>query len=229
MSIEMPPFRRADPDLRQLIAYIVARARAREITLNRTKLVKLLYLLDIERVKTGRDPITGLEWVFFHYGPYAFELIDTLKAMEGSQLVAQQWHTGILYRGAPGAPDGDEWPAGTKAAIDRVVDRFAELDLNELLDYVYFRTGPMQQGKRGDRLDMALAREDPPLRAPRPLEPPERPDDVDARLAAWRVGTARRLSPVTLDPPGVMLGEDAGEPPHPGVRGQLRVPDGSDL
>src|SRR3954454_2497335 len=129
----MPLFPRTDPELRGLISYIVAKARDRGITLNRTKLVKLLYLIDVERVRSRRDLLTGLEWVFFHYGPYAFELIDTLEAMEGSELTAQPWHGSVLYRGAPGAPDGGDWPAGTKATVDGVLKRFAPLDLNELL------------------------------------------------------------------------------------------------
>lgn len=42
----MPLFRRIEPELRPLIAYIVARAKEHGVTLNRTKLVKLLYLID---------------------------------------------------------------------------------------------------------------------------------------------------------------------------------------
>jgi hypothetical protein len=43
-----------------------------------------------------------LDWVFFHYGPYALELVDTLEQMEGSELSVQPWHDSTLYRGAPG-------------------------------------------------------------------------------------------------------------------------------
>ena len=154
----MSLFARIDPDLRSLIAYIVARARDRGITLNRTKLVKLLYLIDVERVRSGRKPLTCLEWMFFHYGPYAYELIDTLDAMEAGELTASQWHGSVLYRGAPDAPDAEDWNVATRATVDRVLARFAPLDLNELLDYVYFRTGPMVAAQRGERLDLALAR-----------------------------------------------------------------------
>lgn len=225
----MSMFRRTDPSLRPLIAYMVGRARGRGITLNRTKLVKLLYLIDIERVRARRDALTGLQWVFFHYGPYAFELIDTLEAMEGSELSVQLWHGSVLYRGAPGAPEGDDWPATTKATVDRIIDRFAPLDLNELLDYVYFRTGPMIDAQRGQPLDMSRAREDPPARRPIPLRAPARPDDVEERLAQWRARTARRLAPVTLDPPGVFLDDPDDDLTGEGVRGRLHVPNPTEL
>lgn len=222
-------FSSTDPDLRPLIAYVVARSREREITLNRTKLVKLLYLIDVERVRSGRQPLTGLEWKFFHYGPYAFELIDTLEAMEGSELVAQQWHDSALYRAAPGAPEGDDWYPATKSMVDNVIRRFAALDLNELLDYVYFHTGPMVDAQRGRRLDLFLARDDPPQRRQPPLRPPERPADVEQRLERWRQRTARRLGPVALDPPGRFLDDPDEDLGGDGVRGRLRVPEGSEL
>ncbi len=83
----MPLFRRSDPDMSGLISYVVARALDRGVTPNRTKLVKLLYLIDVDRVRSRQEPLTGYEWVFFHYGPYAFELIDQLELMERRQLV----------------------------------------------------------------------------------------------------------------------------------------------
>jgi hypothetical protein len=61
----MPLFRRNEPETRSLIAYLVARTRDKGVTLNQTKLVKLLYLVEVERIASGRDPLTGLDWVFY--------------------------------------------------------------------------------------------------------------------------------------------------------------------
>jgi hypothetical protein len=225
----MPLFPPTDPDLRALIAYIVAKARDRGITLNRTKLVKLLYLIDVERVRGRRAPLTGLEWVFFHYGPYAFELIETLDAMEGAELVADRFYDSILYRAAPGAPDAEDWNAATKSTVDRVIDRFAPLELNTLLDYVYFHTGPMADAERGMPLDLSRARQDPLERRHAPLKPPRRPAGVDERLGRWRAQHARRLAPVTLDPPGAVFDDPADDLSGDGVSGLLRVPDGTEI
>jgi len=220
----MPLFPRIDPDARALIAYIVARASGKGITLNRTRLVKLLYLVDIERVRTRRDPLTGLRWRFYHYGPYAYELIDTLRSMEGVDLVAAPWQDSVLYRSAPGAPDAENWRAGTKILIDGVIDRFAPLDLNELLDYVYFHTGPMVDAHRGQWLDLSLARSDPREHRKAPLRPPTPPADIEERLAQWRPRNAS-LKSTRLDPPGLFLNRPDDDLEGDGIRGKLQISD----
>jgi hypothetical protein len=218
----MPLFPRTDPDLRSLIGYLVARAEDRGISLHRTKLVKLLYLIDVERVRGRRVPLTGLDWTFSHHGPHAEEVAEALRAMLDTGLAMPTWKESRLRRGAPAAPDGEEWPAATKATVDRVMDAFAPLSLNQLLDQVYFHTGPMRSAVPGEPLDMEAARGDARARRGPPLDAPARPEDVTARLERWRARTARRLAPVVLDPPGAFLdrgGELAGE----GVRGRLRA------
>lgn len=149
--------------------------------------------------------------------------------MEGSELVAQQWHGTVLYRSAPDAPDGEDWVAGTRSLVDNVINRFAPLDLNELLDYVYFRTGPMAGAQRGQRLDMSRAGNDLTTRPSVPLRPPAPPADIEQRLSQWRARTAQHLGPVTLDPPGVFLDDPDDDLAGEGVRGKLRVPDRSEL
>ena len=222
----MPLFRRSDPDARALIAYMVARAREHGITPNRTKLVKLLYLVDVARVRSRREPLTGFEWVFFHFGPYAFELIDTLESMEGRELAVRPWRNNVLYVAAPGAPDGDEWPPTTKATVDHIVDRYAPLELNDLLDYVYFNTGPMINARRGERLDLSRARDDRDPDMYRALVAPAAPSDVEERLARWRSSTSQRLA---ATPRGEFWSDvdedDLGE----GVSGRLHVPEDTEL
>jgi Protein of unknown function (DUF4065) len=220
----MPLFKLSDPDLRSLIAYLVARSRERDVTLNQTKLVKLLYLVDVERVATGRTPLTGLRWRFFHYGPYALELPETLDAMEGSEIVTRVWNGATLYVGAPSAPSGDDWPSGTRRLVDGVVRRFGSLDLDELLDHVYFHTGPMVGAQRGDELELERARtwREPPR--PRPLLPPPTPPELDSRLSAWRQRSGEWLADVRLEPPG-RLYDDAEMDLGGGVTGRLAVPE----
>lgn len=225
----MPLFRNTEPDLPAIIAYIVARAKERGITLNRTRLVKLLYLLDVERIRTRSEPLTGLDWVFYHYGPYAFDLIETLESMEKTQLVAKPWHDSIMYHAAPEAPDGDDWVSSTRRSVDAMLDRYVALGMNELLDYVYFHTGPMADARRGDHLVMARARDDETRRG-RPLGPPEASPELKSRLQGWRSELAGRLPHVMLDPPGRFIGDasadlDTGDD----VRARLNVPDGHEL
>jgi hypothetical protein len=195
----MPLFERRDPDVGSLIAYVVARSLERSVTLNQTKLVKLLYLIDLERAASGRHPLTGLRWVFFHYGPYALELPEILEPLEGSRLTVSGWEHAKLYRAAPEAPTGEEWPPATRRQVDDVIRRYAALDLNELLDFVYFHTAPMRDAVRGAPLDMSRARTEPPPRPQPPLSPPAVPEHARTRLEAWRQRRSRELRPLSLE------------------------------
>jgi hypothetical protein len=217
----MPLFTRTEPDLRSLIGYMVARGEDRGVSLHRTKLVKLLYLIDVDRVRARRAPLTGLEWTFSHSGPHAVEVAETVQAMTDTDLAMPTWKESRLRRGAPAAPDGEDWPASTKSTVDRVMDAFAALSVDELLDHVYFHTGPMRAAVRGEPLDMDAARSDTPPRRSVPLAAPVPPADAAARIAQWR---ERRPAPVVLDPPGAFLGATGAA--GAGVRGRLRVPGG---
>lgn len=195
----MPLFPKHDPDLGALVAYLVARAVDRDVTLNQTKLVKLLYLIDVERAASGRPSLTGLRWIFFHYGPYALELPQTLDPLEGTALIVDGYKDARLYRAAPEAPDGEDWPPATRRLLDEVIRRFAGLDLNELLDHVYFHTPPMRDAIRGEPLDMSRARSEPERRAAPPLPSPVLPADAGGRLADWRRRRLENTRPVPAD------------------------------
>lgn len=60
-----------------LIWYLTWRLREEEGVPAKTRLVKLLYLVDLLNVRDRNEQATNLEWVFYHYGPYAFG-IDTV-------------------------------------------------------------------------------------------------------------------------------------------------------
>jgi hypothetical protein len=203
------------PDIRALILYVVAGARERRVTLNRTRLVKLLYLVDVESVRTGRATVTGVRWHFEDFGPHAAELEAAIAELER--------HT-ALYRAVPeDAPEGEDWIAGTRRTVDAVIERFAALPLNALLDHVYFRTGPMGGARRGERLELGRARDDAGPRRPPALRPPPRPDALDSRLDAWRATTAQRLARIRLEPAARALGEAGSEVVVGRVRGRLHV------
>lgn len=188
----MPFGRPQDPDLDDLIVHVVNRALGRDAALTKTKLVKLLYLTDIARSQDGRRLLTGLEWTFFHYGPYAFELEQHLDRMAGNQLDAKERGGTLLYVGAPDA-DTESWPDSTRLLVDRIVDRWAAEPLNLLLDYVYFETEPMIDANRGDRLDFDLVTS-PSLAKPNPGQ--IRPD-VREKLHALAAARQASRSPLT--------------------------------
>jgi hypothetical protein len=177
-------FDQRDPTLAELIAYVIDRALDRDATLTRTKLVKLLYLVDVETWRIERQLLTKLEWRFYHYGPYAFDLQAVLDQIEGHQVVSKEYTPGklertILYTRVLQPPSSDRWPTITKMRIDKIVDRWADEPLELLLDYVYFETEPMQHARRGEYLDFNTVER---RRTEQWIEPPRVNEVVRERL-----------------------------------------------
>ena len=48
--------------------------------LNKTKLTKLVYLVDWKSSQKYRKQVTSINWKFDHYGPYVSDVIETVIA-----------------------------------------------------------------------------------------------------------------------------------------------------
>jgi hypothetical protein len=208
----MALFSKREPELRELAAYVVEAARGRSLTVRRAKLVQLLYLVDVERVRGGRAPLTGVTWTRGVAGAAGEGLDETLRAVERDELKPETWgkrvETGRF--GDPGR--GDDWVSGTKLLVDGVVRDFAALDQNALLDHVCFETAPMRGAAGfGEPLDLERARGARARRPGSPLTPPPAPADLAARLDRWRSAHRDWLAPLTHDataaPPGAAASE----------------------
>ena len=147
--------------LNDLIGYVVREAQDRGFRLLKTQLVKLLYLADVEALRSGLPRVTEVRWVFYKYGPYAAEVDRTLKELVGTEL---QETEGISARGriyhTYKSEAAEDYEAGLapweKAILGRVLDRWLGEDLNRLLDHVYFETEPMLEAEWGKPLDLSL-------------------------------------------------------------------------
>lgn len=146
---------------------------------SKTALVKLVYLLDCLHAESheGRT-VSGSDWYFHKFGPFATNLMSGLEEMAQRGVVN-------IYEGEKGDKDYTLFSVtdyyrgpsledlGLSSAM---ASRFAQMtrklagDLAKLLDYTYFKTLPMQQAKPGQALhfgalaDMAA---DAPLRRAR--------------------------------------------------------------
>ena len=150
----------ANPKLRDLISYVISELRDADIGFAKTKLMKLIYIIDVENYRRRGETVSGLEWRFYHYGPYAFE-IDTALGELGidipqEQVTTQGGHQAIVFKSQDlfhGV--GALIPSTEKLVARLVLGEWGMTELNPLLDYVYFHTEPMQDAKRGDLLDFA--------------------------------------------------------------------------
>ena len=129
-----------------LIKYIVSEVQDDGYEILRTRLVKLLYLCDVSYYQSRKETLTGLNWIRYKYGPFAFELSDITRKM-GLDLREEELDfstsRGVKYE-VYDVPDPQSWlEIGQKNVIDKVIERWGGEDLNTLLDFVYCDTEPM--------------------------------------------------------------------------------------
>lgn len=156
------------PQARDLVLAILTRIREVEGTANKTKLLKLLYLADIENFRATGETFTGFDWIYYLYGPWTSEYDDLIKQLEAEGVLR-------LERWAAGSVEGERITASEKVDLDRViasadvffrtrrqVDTWADRAIPRLLDYVYFETEPMQGAVKMERLDFKKVSKEPP-------------------------------------------------------------------
>ena len=147
--------------LRDLVGYVIREAQDRGFQLLKTQLVKLLYLADVEALRSGMPRITDVQWVFYKYGPYAAEVDRAIRELVGVEV---QEIEGVSARGRAyrryTADPAEDHEAGLapweKVILGGVLDRWLGEDLNRLLDHVYFETEPMLEAEWGKPLDLSL-------------------------------------------------------------------------
>lgn len=138
------------PEAKELALAILTRVQERAGTINKTKLLKLLYLADIEHFRKHDETLTGFDWRFHLYGPWASEFDQLLNdLMTADSIEVQPWSKDDLNGNRISSlesrdlnrviADTDEY-----YRIQRIIDTWTDRSLSDLLDYVYFETEPMK-------------------------------------------------------------------------------------
>jgi antitoxin SocA-like protein len=154
-------------DLERLIPAIVSKVRRSDAYITKTKLLKLLYLFDIEFYRIHRETFTQFNWIYYHLGPWTREYDPLLHRLE---------EHGVLLPTPSTHPDYDATfyktpeevrlfgilPRQDEAILRRVLNTWGDKSTAQILDHVYFRTEPIEQGERDQRLDFSLI----PVEAP---------------------------------------------------------------
>ncbi len=157
-----------------LMAAVVSQVVQRGGYVTKTKLLKLLYLFDLEYYRVHRQTFTGFNWKFFHLGPWAREfdpLVDDLVVndilLEGKS--ANQEHDTTFYRTAEPRDATRLFARPSDELLLRgVLSTWADAPTSEILDHVYFHTEPMLRGVRNEPLDFSCISVDAPEKYQRP-------------------------------------------------------------
>jgi hypothetical protein len=155
-------------NVKTLIPAIVSYVTSKGGSVSKTKLLKLLYLFDLEYYRQHRKLFTGFDWKFFHLGPWTREFDAELSNLiQHGILTERPYKTAdfesILLRADEPVELRDAVPdAADEFLLQHVLNDWGQRSTGEILDHVYFRTEPMEHGVRNERLDFSWVNEDQP-------------------------------------------------------------------
>ncbi|MDA2914676.1 Panacea domain-containing protein, partial [Acidobacteriia bacterium AH_259_A11_L15] len=147
-------------ELEQLVPAVLSAVRHARGFATKTKLLKYLYLIDIEHFRRFRETATGFQWIFHKYGPWTNEYDPVLEDLRQTGII--QITTGtrddldtkfVDAERVPASLDALGWPFDLQVTVRRIIETWADRPTGEILDYVYFHTEPMQGAERGQKLD----------------------------------------------------------------------------
>ncbi|MBI5020699.1 MAG: DUF4065 domain-containing protein [Ignavibacteriales bacterium] len=185
------------PTTKDILLQILEESSIQHTSFGKTQLVKLLYLTEVEYYRNYNERLTDLEWLFYHYGPYALAIDDILNERDFVQTKAKIKNEKnlILIKVAEGLSRyKSEVDTKVSLIIKKIVGQWKDRLLEDLLDYVYFETEPMEAvDKRGDVLDFTTIKKETnkvviPLKASKETE--QRVAELRKRIAP----TLKRLS-----------------------------------
>lgn len=123
---------------------------------NRTELIKMLYLVDLEYFKNYGEKYSELNYVFYNYGPWTRQYHQILDYMINEEMAENR-----------NSPDEDSWfysitnkkprhditlEADINTVLENTLFIYKESDLTQILKVVY-TIEPMHSTKRGDEID----------------------------------------------------------------------------
>ncbi len=147
--------------LSKLILLIVSEIKARESYVTKTKLLKLLYLFDVEYYRIHKEIFTEFKWKFYHLGPWTAQYDSVLDTLISNLSLKAKRSENFAYDTAfldtyENIEFGDLFNSYKDSLILKdILQTWGERSTNEILDYVYFETEPMIFGKRNELLDFS--------------------------------------------------------------------------
>lgn len=147
-------------ELSEFIKFIVSEANDKGGYVTTLRLVKFIYLIDVEYYRARNKPLTNLKWIFYKFGPFAFEIQKAGKSL-GYNLCSEEFVSLTGKRGKIFSVDTYQHPPRwlnqiSLNVIDQILEIWCDQETSTLLNYVYYQTEPMQFGVRNKQLDFSF-------------------------------------------------------------------------
>lgn len=125
--------------------------------LTKTRITKLVYLVDWENFKKYGNQMTSIEWFFDHYGPYVSDVLDEADEDKNISIKSTISNFGtVKYIVKPKKEKKeliyDDLTENDMNIIDKVIKDTKDYYWNEFINYVY-ETAPIKNSKKYQTLD----------------------------------------------------------------------------
>jgi hypothetical protein len=144
--------------VRRLVLYIADQFHNMGTPTPSIRLIKALYMIDLQHYDEYYRTLTGIEWVKYDFGPYFFrwpEIVDGLKPYMQIEDVETKKGNAVVFRSEDRQDIFDIVEYAVKVLIDETLEDLAYEDLDVLLDRVY-ATLPVKHGAYCQPLDFTL-------------------------------------------------------------------------
>lgn len=141
-----------------LFAAIATYAIEHDSFVTKTKLLKLLYLFDVEYYRVHRRTFTEFKWKFYHLGPWTAEFDPLFTNVIASGALREyygKYETPMLRADAKVDPASVFTSIRDEVILRSVLNTWGAVQTNEILDKAYFGTEPMIHGIRNELLDFS--------------------------------------------------------------------------
>ena len=133
-----------------LIDLIIKYKKKYEKLLSKTKLLKLAYLVELFYYRKHLKRLTDVDWIYFKFGPWFKGYDEILNEEPFSIKQSEEYNLIEVELGKYREPKLD---ISENEMINKVTFEFGHLDLNDILDFIYFETEPMIEAEhRGEKL-----------------------------------------------------------------------------
>jgi uncharacterized phage-associated protein len=137
-----------------IIENLLSLAQEKGVSIGKTKLIKLIYLAELEFYRRNNNRLLNEDWQYYIYGPYIYSIE---KYLQGFNIHVQgndnsEYQKITIYNKQNVPPVSSE----LKVMLMSIVSKFGKMELNDLLNYVYFETEPMMNvSRKGEQLDFS--------------------------------------------------------------------------
>jgi hypothetical protein len=145
-----------DSIFKDILYNLINKMQLQHMRFGKTRLIKLLYLIEIEFFRLKNERLTKVDWIYFKYGPYVMNYDEYFqsRSLDLTMNDDDSDYFNVKIKDHFNIP---QLPREVDHLADRLISKFGQNSLNDLLEYVYFETEPMMNvQERGEDLDFSV-------------------------------------------------------------------------